>query len=53
VLELMAKYDIPPENVVGHRDAPGANTQCLGEKFHIYLEGQLRIELARQLAMKK
>lgn len=53
VLELMAKYDIPPENVVGHRDAPGANTQCPGETFHTYMEGQLRIELARQLAMKR
>jgi len=53
VLELMSKYDIPPENVIGHRDAPGTNTACPGEKFHTYMEGQLRIELARQMAIKK
>jgi N-acetyl-anhydromuramyl-L-alanine amidase AmpD len=53
VLELMAKYDIPPENVVGHRDAPGTNTACPGDKFHIYMEGQLRLDLARQSAMKR
>ena len=53
VASLMAKYDIPPENVIGHRDAPGAHTACPGDRLYNYLQGQLRIELARQLAMKK
>ncbi len=43
---LMAKYDIPAQNVIGHRDAPGTSTECPGNMFHAYLP-TLRAELGR------
>ncbi|MGC8720693.1 MAG: N-acetylmuramoyl-L-alanine amidase [Thermodesulforhabdaceae bacterium] len=30
---LMSYYRIPPSNVMGHRDVPGANTDCPGRLF--------------------
>lgn len=42
----MAKYDIPAQNVIGHRDAPGTSTECPGNMFHAYLP-TLRAELGR------
>ena len=50
---LAAEHDIPPERVIGHRDAPNAATRCPGEKLHEYISRTLRPELARRLAMGK
>ncbi|MCK4601559.1 MAG: N-acetylmuramoyl-L-alanine amidase, partial [Phycisphaerae bacterium] len=47
---LMRKYDIPPECVIGHCDAPNANTTCPGEALHGHIAGRLRKRLARQLS---
>lgn len=44
---LMAKYDIPVENVVGHRDGPGTSTECPGKMFHAYLHSTFRAEISR------
>ena len=53
VCYLMAAYDIPPERVVGHRDAPGASTECPGDALHAYMDGTFRPRLARELASAK
>ncbi|MFW6133289.1 MAG: peptidoglycan recognition family protein [Planctomycetota bacterium] len=47
---LMERYDIPPANVIGHRDAPNAATLCPGARFHRYLVGDFRDELRRYAA---
>ena len=44
---LMAKYDIPAENVVGHRDGPGTSTECPGKLLHAYLHSTFRAEISR------
>jgi len=41
VLYLMNRYNIPPENVMGHRDVPNASTQCPGNALHRYIHGPL------------
>ncbi|HOF19161.1 MAG TPA: peptidoglycan recognition family protein [Phycisphaerae bacterium] len=43
---LARRYGIAPENVVGHRDAPGASTECPGEKLEEYVRGALREKLS-------
>jgi len=37
VLQLSAAYSIPPQNIIAHRDAPNASTQCPGDTLHSYL----------------
>lgn len=49
---LMIKYDIPPENVVGHRDAPGAQTECPGDQLWSYIHGNMRSYLPRTVARR-
>lgn len=39
---LVARYNIPPENIIGHCDAPSANTECPGAALHRYLADSLR-----------
>ena len=39
VTYLMRTYGIPPENVIGHRDAPNATTSCPGDALHGYVHG--------------
>ena len=47
---LMETYDISPEAVIGHCDAPGTSTECPGHAFHAFLNGRLRPELVHRLA---
>ncbi len=42
---LMAAYDIPPQRVIGHRDAPNAKTECPGDELWKHVHGPLRKEL--------
>jgi len=42
---LAARYAIPPNRLVTHRDAPGARTECPGEKLWRYVHGPLRGEV--------
>jgi N-acetyl-anhydromuramyl-L-alanine amidase AmpD len=44
---LMAKYEIPAQNVVGHCDGPGTSTECPGRMFHAYLHSTFRAEISR------
>ena len=39
---LMTTWDIPPENVIGHRDGPNARTACPGRRFYGYLNEKFR-----------
>ena len=48
---LMRRYRIPPSNVIGHRDAPGASTACPGNAFYRYLNTVLRPELSREAVL--
>jgi N-acetylmuramoyl-L-alanine amidase len=41
-LFLCRRYGISPSNVIGHRDAPGAHTECPGDQLHAYVHGTLR-----------
>jgi hypothetical protein len=50
---LTARYNIPPEHVIGHRDAPDAHTDCPGDMLHRYIYDTLRPQLARQLFVSK
>jgi hypothetical protein len=43
---LAARYHIPPEQIIGHRQAPNANTECPGDKLLVYVVGTLRKEIA-------
>lgn len=49
---LMARYHIDASCVIGHREAPGASTDCPGDKFYEYLKNTLRPSLRRSLAAK-
>jgi len=49
---LVQKYDIAPENVIGHCDAPNATTQCPGAALYGYLQQTVRPMLARQVASR-
>ena len=42
---LMARYHLAPQNIIGHRDAPGAKTDCPGNVFHPYVIGAFRREM--------
>jgi hypothetical protein len=44
---LMTEYKIDPASVIGHRDAPGAQTACPGDEFWAYLHNTLKPELAK------
>jgi len=50
---LMQACEIPPSRVIGHRDAPGAKTDCPGKTFYSYLCGTLRPDLVRFLASQR
>ena len=50
---LMQRYNIPPSNVIGHRDAPGATTACPGDALYRYLNTVLRPELSKQSLLVK
>lgn len=52
VRALMAKYNIAPQNVIGHREAPGASTECPGDAFYAYLRNTYRPWLSHQLARR-
>ena len=47
---LTRTHRIAPENVIGHRDAPGAKTTCPGDRLHRYISRTLRPKLRRALA---
>jgi len=53
VTDLARQYDIPPERVIGHCDAPNAATACPGSRLHEYIRRTLRPHLARELALGK
>ncbi len=44
---LCAKYNIPPSRIIGHKDAPGANTECPGNLLQAHVHNQLRRSLGR------
>lgn len=47
LVEFLATYcDITPRNVIAHRDAPNAATDCCGHRLHRYLNVTLRPGLA-------
>jgi N-acetyl-anhydromuramyl-L-alanine amidase AmpD len=43
---LMAAHQIPPNRVIAHRDAPGANTECCGRQLYNHLNVALRPSLS-------
>jgi N-acetyl-anhydromuramyl-L-alanine amidase AmpD len=43
---LAAKYDIPPRNIIGHRDAPQTATCCPGNALHRYVTRTLRARVS-------
>lgn len=45
VAYLVATYNIPPDRVIAHRDAPGAATECCGRTFYANLDMALRPSL--------
>jgi hypothetical protein len=47
---LAARYGIPVKNVIGHRDAPNATTQCPGDQLYHYLYSTLRPDLPALMA---
>jgi LysM repeat protein len=49
VLHLMQKYNIPPENVRGHRELTGSSTRCPGHNFDLdAFRATLRAALSTQ-----
>ena len=50
VADLATKHHIPPENVIGHRDAPGANTKCPGDALYTYIHTRLVPRVSARLA---
>ena len=46
VRRLMAEHDIPASRVIGHGEAPGADSACPGAAFQHYIDTALRPELA-------
>ena len=46
VESLMPAYNIPRQNIIGHRDAPNTHTQCPGDTLHTYLHQRFRPSLA-------
>jgi hypothetical protein len=53
VTYLAREHDIPPQNVITHRDAPKAATKCPGRLLHEYVHGTLRADLGRRLASRR
>lgn len=49
---LMATYDIPPENVIAHKDAPNQSTECCGRRLHAHLHGAFKAQLTPQTASR-
>jgi N-acetyl-anhydromuramyl-L-alanine amidase AmpD len=47
VCDLAARYAIPPGRIIGHRDAPGASTECPGDELESYIRTTLRQAVAR------
>jgi hypothetical protein len=45
VAYLATTYDIPPDRIIAHRDAPGANTECCGRALYRHLNVALRPNL--------
>ncbi len=43
---LAHKFQIPPQRIIGHRQAPGANTECPGDMLQSYILSALRKEVA-------
>lgn len=43
--ELTERFDIAPENIIGHCDAPDSETLCPGEALHEYLHRTVRPRL--------
>jgi N-acetyl-anhydromuramyl-L-alanine amidase AmpD len=52
VTRLAAEHDIPPQNVICHRDAPGASTECPGDALYRWVHNTLQPSLARQYAAR-
>ena len=50
---LADRFEIPPENVIGHRDAPNARTACPGRFMCAYIAGPLHRALHTQVAASK
>jgi hypothetical protein len=50
VLALADQYHIAPSDIIGHRDAPGASTDCPGDALHRWMCESLRADVARQQA---
>lgn len=50
---LAQTYNIPQKNIIGHRDAPNANTTCPGGAFHKYIVGPFRVEVGRKIRARK
>ena len=48
VSDLCRKYGIAPQDVIGHRDAPDARTECPGDMLYSYVHGTLRTNLEKQ-----
>ncbi|MFB3891157.1 MAG: peptidoglycan recognition family protein [Phycisphaerae bacterium] len=48
--ELVRRYRIPPERIIGHRDAPNAKTECPGDMLWAYVHGPLRDRIAGEYA---
>jgi hypothetical protein len=48
----MTRYHIDASNVIGHRDAPNANTECPGDRFYDYLNHSLRPSLREGIAQR-
>jgi len=42
VADLAHRYGIPAYRILGHRDAPGTNTNCPGRHLHGYVRSNLR-----------
>ena len=52
VTYLVDHYNVPPENVIGHADAPGTSTECPGKLLHAYIHQTLKPALVRHLARR-
>ncbi|HDZ19850.1 hypothetical protein LCGC14_0321400 [marine sediment metagenome] len=50
VAYLARAYDIPLANIITHRDAPNAKTNCPGGRFHQYVHGPMKRVMAPDLA---
>ena len=44
---LARRYQIDPERIIGHRQAPGASTECPGDRLAAYVLTTVRKEIAR------